>query len=309
MDKNILLNGNFHISGAFSHDTVLLYFFDYVMDKLNRRAFNYVSGAFPCKWNSGRIINTCSNEYIEDCLDEYLKRNIDIYFTFSNYLLKPKDLLDEECNKILNFINERHYGVIVSSELLLEHVRKNYKNIKVIASILCSVNASIPRNLEFYKQLEQKYDCVVIHPDDTLDENIIRNISNRNNYEILLNEECSLNCLYRKIHDDIISMYYLQNERISKQDIINFERNNCPTQKRDFIFNSKCSLSSQQINHLIELGYKNFKIQGRSNSPVMFLYDLCKYIILEEYQRTIFHDVSQKFIFKPNHSKLKIWKV
>lgn len=307
---NILTpNVNFHIASAFSHDTLILYFYDLLFELTGKCAFSYVSGAIPCTWNSGRVVPNMSEKYVLQCFDEYAKRNIPVFFTFSNYLISEQELGDIQCNALLSKINENHGGVIVASDILAQYIKSRYPNITIEASILRSVSCQTNRSVLFYTMLEKTYDTIVFHPDDIFSENLISNIQNKTKYEILLNEECVRYCNHRKDHDDMICNLYLNNGIIKLEDIIEFESSFCPTKKRSFINANKCVLSITDVRDYIQKGYCNFKIQGRANPPFVFLYDLCYYLLEEHDRRIIYKNIANKFTFCSKKENLKIWKV
>lgn len=306
---NILLYKNcYHIAAAFCHDTILLYFYDRINKLTGEKPYCYVSGSFPCCWNSGRVVQSCSDLYIAQCFEEYAKRGISLFLTFSNYKLQEKDLYDANCNKLLKQINEYHGGVIVGSDLLAQYIRCNYPQIKITASVLRSVNCEEKRSVEFYLSLEKHYNYIVLHPDDIFNNSLLQSIKNRNKYEILVNEECIYKCSNRKYHDDLICSLYAKDREVSKQDVMKFEKSFCPVNKHDFINKQRCTLNLNDLEHYFKLGYNTFKIQGRSNPPIVLLYDLCNYMIVEEYRRVFFREVACKFRFAQNHEELKLWK-
>ena len=84
------------VSGAFVNDRELVAFFDYCKLLLGFEPFHIVHGAPLCEWNSGRVHKHLMRdaEEIRTAGLEYEARNIAVYLTFTNLLLKEQHIKD-----------------------------------------------------------------------------------------------------------------------------------------------------------------------------------------------------------------------
>lgn len=78
-----------------------------------------------CIWGGGRTgFGDCEAEDVLALMNEY---GISSRLTFSNSLLTPEHLTDKKCNALCELFGERNgiqNGVIIHSDLLLEHIKK-----------------------------------------------------------------------------------------------------------------------------------------------------------------------------------------
>ena len=88
-----------------------------------------------CLWGGGRVgFGDEAPEQVAGLMQEY---GISARLTFSNSLLKPEDLTDKICNALCElFAGSKgvQNGVIIHSDLLLEHIKKNYPGLYFVSS-------------------------------------------------------------------------------------------------------------------------------------------------------------------------------
>lgn len=285
-----------NISGLFVHDAVILFFYD-TCKACGIDIKLMVHGNIPCKWNSGRIIRSVEPEYQEWCLSEYEKRNIPVLLTFSNYLLAEDDLEDNLSNNILKRVAGRPgNGAIVASDLLSSYIREKYPDITLYSSILKIVSENKKADVGYYHGLLDTFDRVVLHPDDGLNASVLEKLEHRERFEILVNENCVRNCPFRKEHCDIVSSYYKNRRRSEIMDeLIAFKLNKCrsvqsPKELKAFLNGEirTCNFSKEELAGCYDMGYRYFKVQGRSLSTASLLYDLTDYTLNEPASRTVY---------------------
>ena len=296
-------NIRWNVSGAFAHDDILLALFDIAREVFDNTIFNSVHGSVPCKFNSGRRSINCSDDYIKECIREYHKRGIPLNLTFSNFMLQKEDLLDRESNRLLSMLNVGD-GVIIASDYLYEYIKKKYPHLKIISSVLTAVNSSGERDALFYNMLSQKYDVVVIHPDDNFNTDIIYEMKEKNKFEVLVNERCIYRCPHRFEHDKLICLESLNPNQNTAYECKVFAKTNCLAEKEKVLLKlmkagniKTVKLSEEEVENLMNLGYRNFKLQGRTDSPATFAYDLCKYLVNDEYKDIVFNAIVRNFSF------------
>ncbi len=260
------------VSGAFSNDRELLILHDFFYKAFGVRIIHTIHGAPLCLWNSGRVIPKllCSAEQIRDGGIAYLKRGIAIDLTFSNHLLNEKDCENVVGNEILKFFSNNNptkkNAVIVASDALYEHVKKNFPSLKLVSSIVKISVENGKGRLDFYKKYAEKYDKVMIHPDDSYNFELLEKLEDKSKYEILLNEYCVRGCKIRPLH-------YASLSRLSKnffgEDSSKFDgmlaKNGCSDLVHLLTHSERgvAALSFREIKKLYEMGFRKFKIQGR----------------------------------------------
>src|SRR5574344_2957091 len=86
-----------------------------------------------CIWGGGRVGFGDNNpQEVLALMQEY---GISARLTFSNSLLQEEHLSDKQCNRLCALFNETgENGIIVHSNLLLEHLKKNYPNLYFVSS-------------------------------------------------------------------------------------------------------------------------------------------------------------------------------
>lgn len=307
-----------NISGLFVHDVPVLFFYD-LLEKCGVKLKMAVHGNMPCKWNSGRIIKSVSEEYQKWCLEQYAARNIPVILTFSNYFLTEDDLNDRPSNRILDWIAAyKGNGVLVSSPILMKYVRQKYPDLLICSSILKAVHDRGKGKADYYNKLSEQFDRIVLHPDDGFNISLLENLEQKEKVEILINENCVRNCQFREEHCDIVCEYY-QKERPENcfEKLNDFKRQKCQSIQdiqgiAEFVQGKKstCNMSRDELKRVYECGYRSFKIQGRSLSAASLLYDLTRYTLQEEPAGTIFKMIMDRLYaasLEGQDSLMNIW--
>ena len=290
MDMDILRypDAKWNISGLFSHDAVILKFWD-ILWLCQVFPICGVHGSVPCKWNSGRTVIRHSDRYIEECIQEYNKRNIPLILTFSNYYLSENDLLDDFSNHLLDLISRYpNSGAIVASPLLADYIRIKYPKLQLTMSVLASVNTDVKRDKNYYEESASKYSRVVIHPDDSIDTALLADINPKDSFEIMVNENCIRDCSFRRAHDNLVCIYSIEGTDELFNALADFSREKCQMFiKENNLLQyltgkvSCCNFSYEHLDKIYKMGFRYYKLQGRADAPASFLYDLTKYILTE----------------------------
>jgi hypothetical protein len=262
---------NWDVSGLFVYDKLFLRLLDSFRFFSKTLLFQTVHGAPFCRWNSGRSMIGIEHpvSVLEKIVVEYVRRGLTVEMTFSNCLLKEEHLHDELGNnllKILDHHNEGENGVIVSQEILAGHVRKTHPRLKLVASVVKVSMENGRGNLDYYRRLEDSYDRIMLHPDDNFNMKLLEKIENKDKYAILVNEPCIVNCPVRQRHYKLVSEAALDSSgNISNQEVGLFKENRCQCLE-DLLFNPErrmLALTNHEIKRIYELGFRNFKVQGR----------------------------------------------
>ncbi len=293
----ILLNPNWpgarwDVSGAFIYDAMLWKLHDYFANAFHLHLLDSVHGAPACHWNGGRVLNNVkSSEESSRILAAYAQRRIPVHLTFSNYNIDARRLGDAFGNELLALLNKHNptgrNGVILSEELMADHVRTRYPRLQRIASIVKVTQENGRGDPGYYRRLAAVYDRVMIHPDDNFNLELLAQLEERDKYEILVNEACVRNCQRRRLH------YQRLSDRGS--DMLDFElgkkvaevvrQNDCHNLD-DLLFSTSrrtLVLSTSELRRIHALGFRNFKIQGRGmGSNMVMLLELSRRLFSHE---------------------------
>ena len=242
-----------------------------------------------CIWGGGRV---GFGEYeAEDVLALMNEYGISSRLTFSNSLLKPEHLTDRKCNALCElFAGSKgvQNGVIIHSDLLLEHIKNYYPGLYFVSS---TTKVQTDFN-QFIKEIEQS-DFKYVVPDFRLNKlyNKLDTLSKvqKDKVEFLCNECCSFYCKDRK------TCY----ENVSRKNL----GENCtdhictaPDAKDGYRFSKAMKnpgfISIDDIiNTYLPLGFSNFKIEGRGLGSAVNLEFLLYYLIKPEYQLTVREEI------------------
>lgn len=260
------------ISGAFAHDRELLAFHDFLYTLTGKNIFDSVHGSPLFEWNSGRVLPRFSvNPYqMKVALDSYMLRGIPIDYTFTNTLLGPQHLDNLLGNNLLKYAVANNptgrNAVIVASDVLYDYIKKEYPSLKLVSSILKISSERGKGDLDYYLRLADRFDKVMLHPDDTLNLELLEKLPNKEKYEALINEYCIRNCPIRHLHYQQLSEQSLAYSVYAEDDFLKMrEKNGCTD------FNHLCSngaketlaLKPVEIKAIYDLGFRIFKVQGR----------------------------------------------
>lgn len=296
----------YNVAGLYLCTDLIFQMIEMVQDKFDYTLpIKYIYGSPQVRWNGGRTLLkkdiNFSEQVVENEVKKVVSKGIVPLFTFSNSEISEMDLEDKQCNLVLNIINEYDAEVIVTSELLEKYIREKYPDIKIHASVIKTAFESI-RNVEYYNSLAQKYENYVIHPDDNFNYKLLALIKKKN-AEIILNERCNYRCRLRSKHYESISREQVmvaknkyQNERFIDKCSAIPEHKQISTKVRNV------SLTVSEMKAISQLGFRLFKIQGRTDNLYVYFFDLMRYMLEGEIvfptAYTIFSEYIDKFIRK-----------
>ena len=263
------------VSGAFVNDRELIAFYDYCKLILGFEAFNIVHGAPLCEWNSGRVLKHLMREAeeIRAAGLAYEQRNIAVYLTFTNQLLNESHLKDAYGNAMCIFFSRHNptnrNSVILASDVLRDHIRKEYPALKLVSSILKITGNGGKGKLDAYKRLADEYDEVMVHPDDVLNYELLEKIEDKERHILLINEYCIRNCPIRAFHYKSLSESALS---FMSHDSSVFEKRQAANGCRSLYtlltdeHKSVLALNTPEIQRLRDMGFRHFKVQGRGHA-------------------------------------------
>ncbi len=277
------------VSGAFARDALLLHFHDYCREHLGFAPYDCVHGSPLFSWNCGRVRADLqrSKAELDRACAAYVKRGISVDLTFTNVLLSEKDMTNPAGNSLLQYFAEStksmHHAVIIGSDVLYRHVKQNYPTLCTVSSILRITCDGGRGRADAYRALADKYDKVMVHPDDTTHYALLEQLEDKDKYELIINEYCMRGCPLRPLHYKTLShqaLDYLGYDDSSFQRALS--RNGCrnyPGMLGDPAIDT-AALSTPEIARLYDMGFRRFKLQGRGNgNGALLLADMMRLIL------------------------------
>lgn len=270
----------FHLPGLFEFFDfyrVFLYLYNNEREKFNDWAkIGSIYGApHEALWNGGRFNNFISPN--EDMVAAVMKENnISCRFTFSNSLIEERHLNDTFCNMLLDKFNwEGHNNqIIVNSQALEDYLKENYPSYGLISSI----TKCITKDKDILKEIDKDYVMVVLDYNHNKDMKFLKKIKDKDRIEMIVNPVCNPNCPRLKEHYTAIDKALLHQP--------NDWFYNCPNQTQLFFerLQNPNALLNYDIKEYAEMGFKNFKIEGRNTSLFNLIEVLVYYMIKPGYQ-------------------------
>jgi collagenase-like PrtC family protease len=100
--------------------------------------------------------------------------------------------------------------------------------------------------------------------------------------EIIVNENCAFNCENRP-EDYVLMSRHHRNQSVSKEVLSQREKTKCQRPLRRFLPDRRsCNLTSEEMKRVYDMGFRRFKLQGRTDSAEAFLFDLFRYTVEPE---------------------------
>ena len=245
-------------------------------------------GEFPMSlWNGGRpsLNDQCDAAFIENVVKNINAKGVPIRYTYTNMLLNEEDLKDPYCNFCLKAADNGMNEVLVVSPLLEQYVRENYPGYKINSST-CKEIRSIDMVNE---ELRKDYYLVVLDYNFNNRFEELEKIEDKERCEILVNAVCRPECPRRGGHY----------ENVSKNQKIMLKNRKMPPDKQIPLEPWHCEYGMHNEFHTIQtyptyvspkdiwekyvpMGFKNFKIEGRTANLFYMLEVYCHYLIRPE---------------------------
>ena len=242
-----------------------------------------------CIWGGGRAgFGGSSAEDVLALMNEY---GISSRLTFSNSLLKSEDLTDRKCNALCELFNQSkgvQNGVIIHSDLLLDHIKKNYPGLYFVSS-----TTKVQTDFAQFVMETDRNDFKYVVPDFRLNKMFDKlgtlSQTQKDKTEFLCNECCSFYCKDRK------ACY----ENVSRKNL----GEDCPDHictapdgEGGYRFSKAMKNPgfigvNDILNTYLPLGFSNFKIEGRGLGSAVNLEFLLYYLTKPEYQLIVREEI------------------
>jgi hypothetical protein len=291
----------FNVSGLFCFDQVVLFFLKVVELGFGCRVgVEAIHGAPTVLWNGGRVTRERFHPAeLSARLGSVYSWGVGCFLTFSNELVEAGDLHDADCNLLLDSIAQRHElnGVIVNSELLSKYIAQRYPGLRQVASVTKVVAEGGCGNASYYNELGKRFHRYVVHWEDCQDRGLLDQLD-RTKAEIILNDNCLRGCPRRPRHQELIARVHKgfgdrqivglggPGDTLLQQPLVEREAEqfmaDCPSMPLSRQIGKRrrnCNLTRGEIKSLYDMGFRHFKIQGRSDHPLYFAYDLARYTL------------------------------
>lgn len=235
-----------------------------------------------CIWGGGRT--SFGNQNPQDVLKLTQQYDISARLTFSNSLLRKEHLTDKKCNELCALFEQnsgKRNGVIVHSDLLLEYLQLNYKELYYVSSTT-KVITDFPQFHDELKREEFRY----VVPDFRLNKDFdnLRQLDSfeKNKVEFLCNECCYIGCKDRRVCYEAVSRKNLGEDQCE-------HHCTAPDAGDGYKFskamNNPTFISINDISNIyLPMGFNNFKIEGRGLGSALILEFLLYYMTRQEYQ-------------------------
>lgn len=238
-------------------------------------------GVFPPSiWNGGRTQGgVVDKTFVKSVIKAFNDRGIPLRFTFTNPALEKKHLSDNFCNMVMSMADNGLNEAIVMSPLLEEYIRRNYPNYKLTSSTCKRITD--PEKLR--EELEKDYSIVVVDYDFNNNFEVLEKLPRKQDCELLVNACCEPNCPRRSAHYHSIGVQQIAyNEHIKKYPNVPFDADKYDTEHfRDCPFSQRGVFEIRKLRtHIspddiwekyVPMGFEQFKIEGRTASPVNVL--------------------------------------
>lgn len=242
-------------------------------------------GSFPnAIWNGGRCeFGKIDLPRFEDIVGIVNSLGIAIRYTFTNCLIKEEHLSDEYCNRLMSICNNGMNEILVNSPLLESYLRTNYPRFKYILS-----TTSLTRGIQAINEACNNYDLVVADYRDVRNNTFLEGITSREKVEILLNEACLLDCIYRGPHYEDISRSQLNSNDIQAEKMCRYH--NTSRFREAYISNYTL------YDDLVPMGYCNFKIRGREMDMDKLLNEYLTYLVKTDFRSVVCDEIENNLM-------------
>ena len=242
-----------------------------------------VYGTFPgVIWNGGRLMRgEVKTREVFNIIEHFRKLNIPIRFTYTNPLITKEHLNNSYANNITRLANNSYNEILVNVPELEEYLRNKYHKYK----FLSSTTKCLLDNEKIIKESENYYLTVLDYRKND-DFEFLENLPNPERYEILINAYCDPKCPYRQQHYEDLGKCQIEN--VTTNFKCNINRNSFFEALNDF---NTVIRVEDLYNIYVNMGFKHFKIEGRTNSIIDVIESYLYYMVKPEHKDKIRYEV------------------
>ena len=234
--------------------------------QLPRPFFDCAYGCPPCAWAGGRP-SRMRRMPAESELRRYFDAYAQVGASCALTLSRPdagEDLNDSYCNMLLELLDEYGGQAIVVDERLARHIRSTHPGIKLVASnnrVFLDFNQGFfgLSEEDYYRNLLELYDTVVIRTEALLEGGIAEDLTDiADRVELIVNQVCIPDCPVATWH--ILAGADVVKDQLAGGDAT-WPRCKYPD-RTETIF-----VHRERRETLAQMGFRDFKLQGRSKRP------------------------------------------
>lgn len=242
-----------------------------------------------CLWGGGRVgFGEARAEEAAALTREY---GVSARLTFSNSLLRPEHLSDPKCNALCRLFEHSGTlpnGVILTSDLLLRYLQKEYPGFYFVSSTTKVLTA-----FEQLKAELRRDDFRYVVPDFRLNKAFDRlnalPAAQKQKLEFLCNECCWVGCAERRACYENVSRKNLGEDCAEHRCL-------SPGAARGYRFSEAMRSPafiglSELRERYLPLGFTQFKLEGRSLGSAVVLEFLLYYLTRPEYQLKVREEI------------------
>ena len=262
------MKGRFLLAGAFSRTKSLIQFLSKYRGESELVVYD---GVNKCKWNGGRINRDIF--YTDGLINYYYSKDIKIALTMTNHRI---NLNDEVGNHLLEKFHREGNCIILINDDLRQYIRNKFPKYKLIYSITGMGLLNIPlqqSDIDFYKDLESKYDWIVPRFEHIFDKR--SDELDKTKWEVMVNDTCIYGCKYFDQHFKAIADENTAGRPYSEE----IEECWIPKFNPDIESKYNCmDIDEDHLKKLIEVGVRSFKVTGRELTDDKYYYELTRYV-------------------------------
>lgn len=298
------MKARFHIPDFWIHGDLNIYLIDliknhpeYFFDDIEIAS---CYGCFPSAlWNGGRVVggNNAVGEQINATIEAFNSRGIPIRYTFTNPTLTEADLRDTFCNRLCRLANNGLNEIIVNAPFLEEYIRNKYPEYPLVSSTVKQIEDYDKLMAEF----EKDYKLVVLDYNWNNDFEKLEKIPQelRSRCEILINPYCTPHCKRRGEHYKVLggcqrkcSEFYseidiMKRRKMKADPLEDAKQFNCPNSGYNLyqVMHYSTFISREDLfGRYLEMGFNNFKIEGRVLLAPNVVESYIYYMVKPEYR-------------------------
>jgi len=248
-----------------------------------------------CIWNGNREFAGKPNsmEEVAGIILSYKQCGITYRLTFTNFLLKEKDLADTYGNEIARVAEKFGSMAIVANSIMYNFIRDKYPGLDISWSTTTDFGNSMEQRVEKINQLSQEH--VVVVPFDMNNKPLLRELQHPENIEVLVNEMCIDDCPMRREHERQSNLY---NMGLIDKMVGCLMKQYKGTDK----WKMHSMINRKGLDKYVERGINRFKFSGRT--ALLQTYSAYSYyFVKEEYQKDFYNsvnDIRRRMLLKAN---------
>ena len=238
-----------------------------------------VYGTFPgAYWNGGRnAFGSTDPGNIECTIQSLNAMGVAVRFTFTNMLIDKHLIHDPYCNEIMKMADNGKNEVLLNNPILEDYLRETYPNFKYISSTTkCILN-----NDTINEECE-RYDLVVLDYRKNADREAHKQFKHIDKLELLINAYCSPDCNNRYNHYRMLS-----ETQLTGKEPAHFTCSGLQNTFFDMMKLSSTIKPDDLYGYYVDMGFRHFKIEGRTLHYMDVIENYVTYLIKPEYKDEI----------------------